>query len=542
MDGAMIARVVRSAITRVSTGMADQEEPTPPRVAMVVDVSDANFIGGFIPAIVEKQKHPYSRPEFLYFTEEETALSADQSVRPVICPKQPDKMPLYAGYAEVVNAGKTVENEDQACAKVLSLVQQGSEAEEAAEVGNSRSQTTERRPSDEDALMGIELESSTDESANGQCRAEAVLFGIYDGHAGSGAALMAAKCLHEHVKSRLSEVLEALLQLDRQESYVLARRRSESAYSITGSEGSNPGSLPRITSESLVIGALEAAFVDMDEQIAEEKQHWKIPGGCATICVLVILGKIYVANAGDCRAILATAGETRPMSRDHTPATERKRLQAMAFRHPELIGASFSRLEYSRCLAKKDLRRKVLYRDWFMDGWASKTVRETDLRPPMISDRLRKKRLLHTIGVSRGLGDHHLLTADDKLAIKPFLSPVPEVQVLAIRSLLSVTSLDVVIVASDGLWDVLTNEDAARIVRSALSSSEEADPSRYTQAAQELVAAARGNPGDHYRWTMNVGGPASTDDITAFVIPLKHALAPLQNGDDEDDDLLSLDS
>lgn len=38
-----------------------------------------------------------------------------------------------------------------------------------------------------------------------------------------------------------------------------------------------------------------------------------------------------------------------------------------------------------------------------------------------------QKRLLNTIGVSRGFGDHHLLTADDKLSIKPFLSAVPEV-------------------------------------------------------------------------------------------------------------------
>ncbi|CAJ0931355.1 unnamed protein product, partial [Mesorhabditis belari] len=542
MDTGMIVRVVRSAITRVS-GEEPPNEEKPPRVAMVVDVADANFIGGFIPAIVEKQKHPYSRPEFLYFTEEETALSADQSVRPVICAKQPEKMPLMAGYAEVINAGKTFENEDQACAKVLNLSQQGTEAEEARdEIGPSNRRVGAlRRPSDEDALMGVDVDSSTDASGDGQIRAEAVLFGLYDGHAGSGAALMAAKCLHEHVKSRLCEVLEMILHLDRQESYVLARRKSESAY--TGSESSSSTSFPRITSDSLVIGALEAAFVDMDDQIAEEKQTWKIPGGCATLCVLVFLGKVYVANAGDCRAVLVTSDGVRQMSRDHTPATERKRLQTLAYRQPELIGSSFSRLEYSRSLTKKDLKRKVLYRDWFMDGWASKIVRDVDLRPPMISDRLKKKRLLHTIGVSRGLGDHHLLTADDKLAIKPFLSPVPEVQVLSIRSLASVSSLDVLIIASDGLWDVLTNEDAARIVRSSLSSFDEGDPSRYTQAAQELVAMARGNPGDHYRWTLNVGGPASTDDISAFVIPLKYALAPLQNGDDEEDDeLLSLDS
>lgn len=40
-----------------------------------------------------------------------------------------------------------------------------------------------------------------------------------------------------------------------------------------------------------------------------------------------------------------------------------------AYRNPEIIGSAFSRLEYARHLTKKDLRKKVLYRDWFMQGW-----------------------------------------------------------------------------------------------------------------------------------------------------------------------------
>ncbi|VDL68849.1 unnamed protein product, partial [Nippostrongylus brasiliensis] len=164
-----------------------------------------------------------------------------------------------------------------------------------------------------------------------------------------------------------------------------------------------------------------------DAQIAEDKQTWRIAGGCAVIAVLVFLGKLYVANAGDCRAVLVTDEGSRPLSSDFTPATERKRLQTLAYQNPELIGSCFSRLEYSRALTKKDLKTKVLFRDWFMDGWAAKTVKECDLKPPLISESSRKRRLLNTIGVSRGFGDHHLFTVDDHLPIKPFLSSVPEV-------------------------------------------------------------------------------------------------------------------
>lgn len=104
-----------------------------------------------------------------------------------------------------------------------------------------------------------------------------------------------------------------------------------------------------------------------------------------------------------------------------------------------------------------------------MDGWAAKTVKECDLKPPLISESSRKvgpsknddefrvasfqfsitvswaflctftqrtcfqKRLLNTIGVSRGFGDHHLFTVDDHLPIKPFLSSVPEVSVCHLK-------------------------------------------------------------------------------------------------------------
>uniref|UniRef100_A0A0K0DID5 PPM-type phosphatase domain-containing protein n=1 Tax=Angiostrongylus cantonensis TaxID=6313 RepID=A0A0K0DID5_ANGCA len=196
-------------------------------------------------------------------------------------------------------------------------------------------------------------------------------------------------------------------------------------------------------------------------------------------------------------------------------------------------------LEYSRPLTKKDLKTKVLYRDWFMDGWASKTVKESDLRPPLISESSKKRRLLNTIGVSRGFGDHHLFTMDDHLPIKPFLSSVPEVQVYDLRKLDVLTDKDVLIIASDGLWDVLSNEDAGLIVRSSLSATEQNE--QYSMAAQELASAARGFPSgsNGHRWMMSSGGSASTDDITVFVVPLKYCVAPPPD-DDEDDEMISL--
>ncbi|ETN74516.1 protein phosphatase 2C [Necator americanus] len=493
----LASRVV-SAVTRVAEAT---ERTKPSKVGMVVDVADAKFIGGLIPSLVEKLPYPYSRPEFLYFSEDEITLSADQCIRPVLCPKYPSRMPLYAGYAEVVNAGKTLQNEDQASARIMTLVQQGYEAEEAKELEHCQNHNSSGKNSskDDDDLMSPSGGSTPGSVAS--ARAEAAFFAIFDGHAGPGAALVASKCLHEHVK------------ID---------------------------SVP-VRCDELVIGALEAAFVDMDSQIAEDKQTWRISGGCAAIAVLVFLGKLFVANAGDCRAVLVTDEGSKALSSDFTPATERKRLQTLAYQNPELIGNCFSRLEYSRALTKKDLKTRVLFRDWFMDGWASKTVKDCDLKPPLISESSRKRRLLNTIGVSRGFGDHHLYTVDDHLPIKPFLSSVPEVRVFDLRSLDALTDKDVLIIGSDGLWDVLSNEEAGMIVRSLLSATEQTEHSRYSMAAQELASAARGYPSgsNGHRWTMNSGGSASTDDITVFVIPLKYCVAPLPE-DDDDDEMISL--
>lgn len=115
-----------------------------------------------------------------------------------------------------------------------------------------------------------------------------------------------------------------------------------------------------------------------------------------------------------------------------------------------------------------------------------------------------------TIGVTRGLGDHNLKVCSSSLPIKPFLSCFPEVSrqgrllpltfpLLGLRLALPPGSLstlfphqvqvydltqyehcpdDVLVLGTDGLWDVTSDCEVAATVDRVLSTYEPNDPSR----------------------------------------------------------------
>ena len=89
---------------------------------------------------------------------------------------------------------------------------------------------------------------------------------------------------------------------------------------------------------------------------------------------------------------------------------------------------------------------------------------------PIVSGRGKQCRLLSTVGVARGLGDHDLLAKGSGIRCKEFLSPQPEVQIFDILDEEEEEEeeggeVDCLVLGSDGLWDVLSNEDVRRIVR-----------------------------------------------------------------------------
>lgn len=82
---------------------------------------------------------------------------------------------------------------------------------------------------------------------------------------------------------------------------------------------------------------------------------------------------------------------------------------------------------------------------------------------------------------------------------------------------------DVLVMGTDGLWDVTSNERVAEVVARSLEQFPAEDAARYkyrfTSAAQDLVMSSRGKLGER-SWRTSDDKQATIDDISVFVIPL----------------------
>ncbi|XP_043461976.1 protein phosphatase 1H [Leptopilina heterotoma] len=328
-----------------------------------------------------------------------------------------------------------------------------------------------------------------------------ILFSMFDGHAGYQVALTSRLYLHRVILERLLAIPENILLSEEEENLVKGR--------------------------DLVIGAIELAYRQMDQMVELQAQNGG--GGCTAISVLFLNGRLYAAGAGDSRAILVLGESERALTRDHTPDSESNRIRALGYlKGNDLLKGHFTSLEFKKRPLQKDLGSMILYREPYMTGWAYKLLTQPDLRLPLISGHGKRSRVMGTIGVTRGFGDHGLKAVNTGVNIKPFLSSQPEVQSLNLEDY-NLSERDCIIMATDGLWDVVSDNDAANILRKTLAPDTPSLEYRLTMGAQELVQAARGkligrlwrgkseNPDDNDETLLPI---ASVDDISVMVIPL----------------------
>ncbi|XP_010520253.1 PREDICTED: probable protein phosphatase 2C 78 isoform X1 [Tarenaya hassleriana] len=165
-------------------------------------------------------------------------------------------------------------------------------------------------------------------------------------------------------------------------------------------------------------GAMERSFTRMDKEVVAWNEGEAVTANCrcelqtpdcdavgsTAVVAVVTPDKIIVANCGDSRAVLCRSGKSIPLSSDHKPD------------RPD---------ELDRIQAAGG---RVIY--W--DG----------------------PRVLGVLAMSRAIGDNYL---------KPYVTCKPEVTVTE-----RADDDDCLILASDGLWDVVSNETACGVARMCL--------------------------------------------------------------------------
>lgn len=200
-----------------------------------------------------------------------------------------------------------------------------------------------------------------------------------------------------------------------------------------------------VINEKTIPSILEEALVKFDIQIFK---NVKSEAGCTACVVYIQKNKVFCANLGDSRAVLYTNNKVIPLSYDQKPKEEAARIK-------EAGGFIFG------------------------------------------------GRVNGVLAVARGLGDFGLKNFTNEnintLDAANMKHPVSNRAEVIEQSLGDKDSF--VVVASDGLWDVLGNVDAIDIIKKDLAQKKDLQTT-----AQHLVEVARAQGSD--------------DDITAIVIKI----------------------
>ncbi|GMJ10737.1 hypothetical protein HRI_004742900 [Hibiscus trionum] len=232
-------------------------------------------------------------------------------------------------------------------------------------------------------------------------------------------------------------------------------------------------------------GAMARSFTRMDKEVNEwngnvigancrcELQSPECDAvGSTAVVAIVTSDKIIVANCGDSRAVLCRKGKPVPLSADHKPD-----------RPDEL-----DRIQ--------EAGGRVIY--W--DG----------------------PRVLGVLATSRSIGDNYL---------KPYVSCEPEVTVTD-----RTAEDECLIIASDGLWDVVSNDTACKVARMCLRGKVDVQAPPWLvlgRGGEAVVGSTMGGEGGEISdkacsdasilLTKLALGRHSTDNVSVVVVDLRRA-------------------
>ncbi|CEG47851.1 protein phosphatase 2c [Plasmopara halstedii] len=214
------------------------------------------------------------------------------------------------------------------------------------------------------------------------------------------------------------------------------------------------------------------AFATVDAEILQRTIILNKRDGSTVLLGLLVGGKLFVANLGDSRGILSQIDHNEEVKKvssvirlsvDHKPDRREE---------TERVEEAGGKVIFSGC-------------------W-----------------RVAHDQVSLRLAISRSLGDHPLKLNLPESCLAPLVSVVPDIRVLNVEA-----AGEYLVFASDGLWDRLSDDDAAAIVHSKVAefcwSEESASPTNATKEALQFAANALVEAALLKR---------SMDNITAMVI------------------------
>lgn len=157
--------------------------------------------------------------------------------------------------------------------------------------------------------------------------------------------------------------------------------------------------------------ALRTGFMSIDEDMLKDETMKDDLAGSTAICALIKNGVIYTGNVGDSRAICSVKGEVQQLSFDHKPSNE---------------------LESKRIISA--------------GGWVE------------------FNRVNGNLALSRALGDFVFKKNEKKSAEEQIVTAYPDVTVERLTP-----EHEFLVLACDGIWDVLSNQEVIDFVRGRLA-------------------------------------------------------------------------
>ncbi len=247
----------------------------------------------------------------------------------------------------------------------------------------------------------------------------AAWFAVFDGHGGKEVAKYCAAHLHasfaahpSFAAGRLEEALVASFLAMDTAIMTEAGRRALSAYAEEGLPQGDGGGGGASGSGGGGGGGGAHNGLQADEMEDEEggaSQHGP-SAGCTSVVAVVKAGTLFVANAGDSRAVLCRGGVARDMSIDHKPTLDGEKARILA------AGG------------------------FVADG-----------------------RVKGSLALSRAIGDMEFKQSHELPPEAQMVTALPDVQTERLAP-----GDEFLIIACDGIWDVMTSQQAVDFVRSRL--------------------------------------------------------------------------